>query len=89
MHLRSKVAVRISLYLPLTVHHTETTLPSATRRALAHIITYKCPILHSYLNKIGEDKHPSPLFPLWKSEPHTTAHLFNNTNINKQLKVTD
>ena len=41
------------------------------------------------LKKIDADKHPSPLCPLHKSEPHTTTHLFNCTNINTQLKVTD
>ena len=42
-------------------------------------------------NKINECKHPSPLCPLCKSEPHTTiqTHLFNCTNIITQLKVTD
>ena len=46
-------------------------------------------LLLSYLNKIDEDKHLSPLCPLCKSEPHTTTHLFNYTNINTHLKVTD
>ena len=75
-------------YILLTVHHSETTLPRATRRTLAQLGTNKCPLLRSYLNKIDEVKHPSPLFPLCKTEPHTT-HLFNCTNINTLLQVTD
>ena len=42
----------------------------------------------SYLNKIDEDKTPITTTPLCNSEPHTTTHLFNCTNINTQLKVT-
>ena len=72
-----------------TVHHSETTLPRATCRTLAQLRTNKYPILHSYLNKINDVKHPSPLCPLCKTEPHTTTHLFNCTNINTQLQVTD
>ena len=40
-----------------------------------------------WINKIDEVKHPSPLCPLCKTE-HTT-HLFNCTNINTQLQVTE
>ena len=46
-------------------------------------------LLLSYLNNINEDKQQSPLYLLCKSEPQTTTHLFNCTNINTQLKVTD
>ena len=49
----------------------------------------QCPLLLSYLSKIDEDKHPSPLCPLCKSEQHTTTHLFSCTNMNTQLQVTD
>ena len=45
--------------------------------------------LRSYVNNIDEVKHPSPLCPLCKSEPHTTIHMLNCTNINTQLHVTD
>ena len=39
--------------------------------------------------KSRKTKHTSPLCPLCKSEPHTTTHLFNCTNINTQQNVTD
>ena len=39
--------------IPLTVHHSATTLPRATRRILTQLRTNECPILHSYLNKIN------------------------------------
>ena len=61
--------------IPLTVHHSETTFPRATRRTLTQLRTIKCPLLCSYLNKIDEVKHPSPLCPLCKSEPHTLVQL--------------
>ena len=69
-------------------HHTihGTTLPRSTRRNIAELRTNKCPILHSYLNKIYENKHPSPLYPICKTEPHTTTHLFNCIKINTQLR---
>ena len=66
----------------------KTTLHRAARRTLTQLRTNKCPLLLSYLNKIDEDKHPSPQYPICKSEPHTTIHLFNCTNINTQLKFT-
>ena len=88
-YLNNRQHNKVTNTIPLTVHHSETTLPRATRRTLAQLSTNKCPILHSYLNKIDEDKHLSPLCPLCKSEPHTTTHLFNCTNINTHLKVTD
>ena len=59
------------------------------RRTLAQLRTKRCPLLLSYLNKIAEDNPPLPLCPLCKSEPHTTTHLFNCTNINTQLKITE
>ena len=38
----------------LTVHHSETTLPQATRHTLAQLRTNKCLLLRSYLNKSDE-----------------------------------
>ena len=76
-----------------TPYHSQYITPKqhsrATRRTLAQLGTNKCPHLRSYLNKIDEVKHPSPLCPHFKSEPHTTTHLFNCTNINAQLQFTD
>ena len=80
---------KVTNIIPLTVHHSETTLPRASRHTLAQPRTNKCLLLRSYLNKIDEVKHPSPLCPLCKTEPHTTTHVFNCTNINTQLQVTD
>ena len=96
-HMKHIHTTTVSIYLnnrqhntiPLTVHHSETTFPRATHHTLAQLRTNTCPHLRSYLNKIDEVKHPSPLCPLCKTEPCTTTHLFNCTNINTQLQVTD
>ena len=44
--------------IPLPVHHSETTLPLATRRSLAQLRTNKCPLLRSYLNKNRRSQTP-------------------------------
>ena len=56
-------------------------LPRETRRTLAQLRTNKSPILISYLHKVDETHHPSPLCPLCKTHPHTTYHLFNCTHL--------
>ena len=71
------------------VRDSETTLPIGTRRTIVQLRTNKCHTLHSNINKIVEEKHPSPLCLLCKTEPHTITHLFNCTKINTHLKVTD
>ena len=71
---------KVTNTIPLTVHHSITTLTRANRRTLAQLRTNKCPLLLSYLNKI--DKDPSPLWPF-------EIHLFNCTNIITHLKVTE
>ena len=53
--------------IPLNVHYYEATLPRTIRRTLAQFRTDKCPNLLSCLNKIDEDKHPSPLCPICKT----------------------
>ena len=80
---------KVTNTIPPTVHHSEITLLRAYRHTLAQLRTNKCPLLRPYLNKIDEVKHPSPMCPLCKTEPHTTTHLCNCTNINTQLQVTD
>ena len=84
-YLNNRQHNKVTNTIPITVHHSETTLPRATRRTMAQLRTNKCLLLRSYLNKIDD---PSPLCPLYKTEPHTT-HLFNCTNINTKLQVTD
>ena len=79
---------KVTNIIPLNVHHFETTLPIATCRTLALLRTNKYPLLRSYLNKIDENKHPSPLCPHCKTEPHTT-NFFNCIKINTHLKVRD
>ena len=59
----------------------ELSLPRETRRTLGQLRTNKSPILISYLHKVDETHHPSPLCPLCKTHPHTTDHLFNCTPI--------
>ena len=44
-------------------------LPRETRRTLAQLRTNKSPILISYLHKVDETHHPSPLCPLCKHTP--------------------
>ena len=70
-YLNNRQHNKITNTIPLTVYHSETTLPRATRRTLAQLRTNKCPLLHSYLNKIDKVKHPSPLCLLCKTEQHT------------------
>ena len=65
-----------------------TTRDGATRCTFVQLRTNKCPILHSYLNQIHADKHPSQRFPIYKTEQHTT-HLSNCIKINTQLTLTD
>ena len=48
------------------------TEPNPTIRILAQLRTNKWSTLHSYLNIIDEDKHPSPLCPLFN---YTTTHI--------------
>ena len=88
IYLNNRQHNKVTNTIPLTVHHSETTLTRATRHTLAQLRTNKYPLLYSYLNKIDEVKHPSQLCPLCKTDSHTT-HLFNCTNINTQLQVTD
>ena len=45
----------------------ELSLPRETRRTLAQLRTNKSPILISYLHKVDETHHPSPLSPLCKT----------------------
>ena len=76
---------KVTNTIPPTVHHFETTLSRATHRTLAQLRTNNIPY-YTHTKKIDEDKHPSPLCPLFRSEPHTITHLFNCTNINTHLK---
>ena len=54
-------------------HAPKISLPRETRRTLAQLRTNKTPILISYLHKVDETHHPSPLCPLCKTHPHTTT----------------
>ena len=57
----------------------ELSLPRETRRTLAQLRTNKSPILISYLHKVDETHHPSPLCSLCKTQPQTTfstAHTY-------------
>ena len=75
---------KVANIIPLTAHHSETTLARATRHTLAQLRTNKRPLLLSYLNKIDEDKHPLPLFPPCKLEPHTT-NIKHNSRYNSHI----
>ena len=59
----------------------ELSLLRETRRTLAQLRTNKGPILISYLHKVDETHHTSPLCPLCKTHPHTTDHLINCTHL--------
>ena len=67
----------------------ELSLPRETRRTLAQLRTNKSPILISYLHKVDETHHPSPLCPLCKTHPHTTDHLFNCTHLYTSSNILD
>ena len=57
----------------------ELSLPRETRRTLAQLRTNKSAILISYLHKVVETHHTSPLCPLCKTHPQTTystAHTY-------------
>ena len=71
------------------IHTSEQTLTHFMRRTLAQLRTNKSPILHSYLNKISPDTHPSPLCPLCSTHTHDTQHLFNCTHIHTTLSPVD
>ena len=51
-------------------------IPKQLPRGTSHTPTTDISLLLSYLHKIGEDKHPSTLCPLCKTEPYTPTHLF-------------
>ena len=55
----------------------------------AQLRTNKSPILISYLHKVDETHHPSPLCPLCKTHPHTTDHLFNCTHLYTSSNILD
>ena len=67
----------------------EFSLPIETRRTLAQLRTNKSPIIISYLHKVYETHHPSPLCPICKTHPHTTDHLFNCTHIYTSNNILD
>ena len=67
----------------------ELSLPRETRRTHAQFRTTKSPILISYLHKVDETYHPSPLCPLCKTHPHTTDHLFNCTHLYTSNNILD
>ena len=54
----------------------EETLPHLTHRTLAQLRTNKSPFLKSYLHKIDDKTHPSPLCP--HTSTHTT-HIISST----------
>ena len=54
------------------ISSSELSLLRETRRTLAQLRTNKSPILISYLHKVDETHHTSPLCPLCKTYPHTT-----------------
>ena len=56
-YLNNRQHNKITNTIPLTLHHSETTLSRATRHTLAQLRPNKCPILRSNLNKIDQDKH--------------------------------
>ena len=59
------------------ISHSELSLPRETRRTLAQLRTNKSPILISYLHKVDETHHPSPLCPLCKTHPtFSIVHIY-------------
>ena len=54
----------------------ELSLPRETRRTLAQLRTNKSPILISYLHKVDETHHPSPLCKTHPQTTFSTAHIY-------------
>ena len=71
------------------ISSSELSLPRETRRTLAQLRTNKSPILISYLHKVDETHHLSPLCPLCKTHPHTTDYLFNCTHLYTSNNILD
>ena len=58
------------------VNPAEKTLPRKTRVTLTQLRSSYSSHLYSYLNRINENKYPSPNCKDCNLEPHTTTHLF-------------
>ena len=66
---------------PPHISSSEERLPHLTRRTLAQRRTNKSPFLKSYLHKVNDKTHPSPLCPLCNIHKHDTHHFFNCTTL--------
>ena len=74
---------------PPHISSSEERLPRLTRRTLDQLRTKKSPFLKSYLHKVDDKTHPSPLCPLCNIYTHDTHHLFNCTHIRTTLSPLD
>ena len=87
-YLNNRQHNKVTNTIPRQVHYSETTLhppsnpsypdPSQNKQMFSTMLIFK-----------QNRRSQPPLCPLCISEPHTTTHLFNWTNINTQLQVTD
>ena len=74
---------------PSHISRSEEILTGLTHRTLAQLRTNKAPFIKSYLHKVDDKSHPSPLFPLCNTHTHDTHHLFNCTHIHTTLSPFD
>ena len=85
MYLATRGNNKILCTPPPHIRSSEYILPRLTRRTLAQLKTNKSPFLKSYLHKIDDKSHPSPLCPLCNIHTHGTHHIFNCTHIRNTL----
>ena len=68
-------SIILLILFPLARWATIEMLPCLTRHTLAQLRTYKSPFIKSYLHKVNNKSHPSPLCPLCNTYTHDTHHL--------------
>ena len=59
------------------------------RRCVCTMLVTMIMTIISYLHRVDETHHPSPLCPLCKTHPHTTDHLFNCTHLYTSSNILD
>ena len=78
-YLNNRQHNKVTNTIPLTIHHSETTLPSATRHTLVQLRTNKCPLLRSYLNKRQPPITTMPYLHIRTTHNYTLVQLHQHT----------
>ena len=85
-HLATRGNNKIQRTPPPHISNSEEILPRLT---LAQLRTNKSPFLKSYLYKVYEKTHPSPLCPICNIHTHDTHNFFNCSHIRTTLSPLD